>query len=385
MEEKKNPLFQVVKNAIIDGVLPGGFSLPRPADTEGKIRWASGARDGVQMYHMGIYQMSDEETKLMESAIRAASDGQFALADELFGKLMEKMSALVLIDPLQEYMIHYQNQLKLDKLFQYGLHALEDSTDAEGVKIGLSFIEMFDIQQNAELCEKIRTIGLCDEFTLFAIYVMQKWENWNDEIWELAKKVQGWGRVHAVERVEPVSDEIKEWFLTDAVHNRVLPSYSAFTCWEKADAWEVLKGNPTRVELTGIRDILDALLDEGPGKGITELENMVEVFETFLKCFEKTDLVIEDYEVIRRIRFKLQDDPETFPPELVAACERILSADECKEVIEHMVVTGLQSAPGKAQTRSIAYASNILKTWVELRQIPVSELPPELRDLLEIQ
>ena len=56
MEEKKS-IFALIVNAIQDdGTLPAGFSLP--ANDDGGIAWAPGARDGVMYCHRNRQRIS---------------------------------------------------------------------------------------------------------------------------------------------------------------------------------------------------------------------------------------------------------------------------------------------------------------------------------------
>lgn len=231
-------------------------------------------------------------------------------------------------------------------IYEYGFHALVDSSDRECVKYGLSLLELFETDRHEELKDIVRTIGLSDEFSIFSIFVMLQWEDGNNEVWQLAKKIHGWGRIHAVERIEPVTDEIKEWLLLDGVHNDVMLAYSALTCWQKADAETVLKNNPTREEFSGIRDIINGLLDEGPVPGISEIENRDDVILTFLKLSKQMSSELEDYETIRSIRIHFED-ADSNNPEIVSLCQELLSTDDCKKAVSDAVKEGWDVAMAK--------------------------------------
>ena len=93
-------IYELISNAVIDGNLPKDFRLPKP-DDEQKAMFADGALDGVGMYHMNVPEMTEDDRELMESAVRAASDANYEIADRLFGKLGERMQALFVIDERQ--------------------------------------------------------------------------------------------------------------------------------------------------------------------------------------------------------------------------------------------------------------------------------------------
>lgn len=146
----------------------------------------------------------------------------FDRADELFYELGQKSRALLSIDALQSYIIDHKEELNAGNIYEYGIHALVDSTDRECLKFGLSLLEFFDTDRDEKLKDIIRTIGLNDELSIFAIFVILCWEDGNNEVWQLARKIHGWGHIHAIERIEPNTEEIKRWLLEEGVHNNVM-------------------------------------------------------------------------------------------------------------------------------------------------------------------
>ena len=133
---------------------------------------------------------------------------------------------------------------------------------------------------------------------------MNTWVKGNDDIFETAKKVSGWGRIHAVRYLRPLmprDKEIKEWMLKEGINNNVMPSYSALTIWREGNIGSILFVDPSREELTYIGRIIDAMLDESAVVGISTLDKKKEIL---LKYFEKLKgyaLTTEDYNVISDI------------------------------------------------------------------------------------
>ena len=291
-------LFEYIASAAVNGELPEDFSLPGLTDDENELKWADGALDGVTMYHMTIPEITKDDRTLISDAVRAADMRDYDLADSLFKMLGRHLQAIVVIDDLQSYIIDNQSKLNAKNLFEYAMHLLFESDNRECVKFGLSLLELFKTDDKNDLKKSIRTIGLSDEFALFAIFVMLKWKDGNREIWELAKKIHGWGRIHAIERIEPDSEEIRHWILMEGVHNDVMPAYSALTCWNKSGAEEILRGDPTKEEFSAIGDIITGLLDEGPVAGISAIGNYDEILSVFLDDARNMELTLEDCEVI---------------------------------------------------------------------------------------
>lgn len=272
-------LFELIVNSIVEGELPGDFSLPSIDD--GKIKWADGAMDGVTLYHMGTSPADENELALMEQAVRATGEGNVEKAIELFTELGKLKSALSLIDDLQQFIIEHQTELPIRNVLVTSAKIIRHSEDRECVKYGLAMLELLNIGGISELISMVSTVGLSDEFTLFALFILMKLEDGNERVFELAKKVHGWGRIHAVERLEPTNDEIRNWILMEGVHNDVMPAYSALTCWNKAKVAEIIKGDLSEDMVKGIRDIINGLMDEGPVSGCSAIKGWNEYLKTF--------------------------------------------------------------------------------------------------------
>jgi hypothetical protein len=322
MDHTEQSLYQIIASSVKDGCLPEDFSLPSESGEETRIRFADGARDGILLYHMGIQDMPREDLEQMETAVKAASENRTSDAEELLLRLCRKHRALVMIDPLQNWILAHKESLDGENLYRFGMHLLAFAEDTELVKLGLSLLELFRTEDHEDLKTMVRTVGLSDEFTLFSLFVMMKWKDGNREVFELAKKVTGWGRIHALERLKPENEEQEKWILTEGVHNTVLPAYSALTCWQKGRAEEVLRHLSSKEEYIGIRDIILALLDEGPVQGISALENREEILLAFLKYAAEMGNEAEDYAAVREIRSCSAGNAE-----IEEACDRILDKE----------------------------------------------------------
>ena len=302
----KRSLYEYIESSLVNGELPSDFSLPY--ENEDGVVWADGAMDGVMIYHMTPSELSEENQILMEKAVKAASAHEFDTADELFSQIKDNVRALSLIDPMQNYIYENKKDMNPGNILFYAAHLIMEEDNKELVKYGLSMLELISTEGDENLQNVIRTLGLSDEFTLFSVFVMRNWLFGNDDIFELAKKVHGWGRIHTVARLRPDTEEIRHWLLTEGVHNNVMPAYSAVECWQKSNAEEKLFSQLTYEEYQGIRDIIEGLLDEGPVNGISMLEDPDHVLAQFLKQSEKHAAAADDYIAVDLIKNHLEDE-----------------------------------------------------------------------------
>ena len=314
MEERagtySGSIFQYICDRLEGGILPEGFSLPE--ENDGDIHWTDGALDGVIIYHMAEQDLSEETMRLIQEGILAASEGNYQEADRIFLEIRKTIRAIQIIDDLQRWIIEHCESLNPSMIGQYGFHLLLEAQDRELVKIGLILMELL-AEPDEGLKAVIETLGLSDEFTIFAIFNMRKWENGNEEIFRLARKCRGWGRIHAVEYLDAEKEEnegnqeIRDFLLREGYRNEIQNEYSALTCFEKAKVEERLRDvTLSENDFGHIGEILTALLNEGPVQGISALENPERVLLLYVgqgKRLEEEGALLSDRDLasLRRV------------------------------------------------------------------------------------
>lgn len=276
----KKPIFEIIADRLRqtefkdDDIITLGKDFSLPNDEEG-LKYIDGAKDGICVYHMGAAEITQKDIEEINTVITFANTGDYDQADSVLEKLCERIRVVNFIDELQDCILARKDEIE-DKFYIYSLHLMTQSANIECVKAGMMIQELFG--QSEEVKGMVRTLGLSDEFTLYSVFIMRNWENGNTEIMNIAKSVNGWGKVHAVHYIEPETEEIKYWLLTGAVSNDVMPAYSGWDCYKKADVEAILKKDGlTYEELEGVLSIVDAILDEGPVLGISNIENPKEI------------------------------------------------------------------------------------------------------------
>ena len=276
----KKPIFEIIADRLRqtefkdDDIITLGKDFSLPNDEEG-LKYIDGAKDGICVYHMGAAEITQKDIEEINTVITLANTGDYDQADSVLEKLCERIRVVNFIDELQDCILARKDEIE-DKFYIYSLHLMTQSANIECVKAGMMIQELFG--QSEEVKGMVRTLGLSDEFTLYSVFIMRNWENGNTEIMNIAKSVNGWGKVHAVQYIEPDTEEIKYWLLTGAVSNDVMPAYSGWDCYKKADVEAILKKDGlTYEELEGVLSIVDAMLDEGPVLGISNVENPKEI------------------------------------------------------------------------------------------------------------
>ena len=323
----------IQKNLVDDDHLPSDFSLPKLE--EKGLPWVDGGKDGVFLYHVGEKNIDEADELQIQAAINmlrpGAGEDVFETIDLIFADMGEKYGALALIDTIQLYIPEHATELDAEMIFQYSIHAITESDNREIVKIGIELQEVFQVQED-DIKDLIRMMALSDEFALFCFYVMKSWDDGDVSIMEAGKRLHGWGRIHAVQMVEPKTALIKSWLIKDAINNTVDLNYSAFECFEKGGARKKLKGEISQEEFKGIATIIQSIMAGGPFGGIENLPNSEEVVRDFVAQALKHELDVETYELIWSMGVLISDNPRAI--DVSKNIESIITDPHCKEVME---------------------------------------------------
>lgn len=333
-------IYEQIADAVEDGKLPEHFAIPEkePLFANTQIRMAPGAMDGMTIYHIGFEEVTDADREEMLAAVTAASSGKTEEAYRLLLELGRKHRAINIIDDLQNCVRAHAEELDAGQIYRFAVvDLILEGEDIECVKFGLELLELFD-EPDENVKQIVRILGLYTEFTIYSVFNMLRWEDGNEEIFRLARKVTGWGRVHAIERLKPETQEIRDWLLYEAGEDYVLSSYTGLTCMNNSGAAERLKSRVTDKEYAAIGALISNIINEGPVAGISELQDADKVLADFVSQAGLHKLGLDEYEVIFEI-YKYASGDMDFP-DLVSLCKDILTGEVCRSCIETAVKSG---------------------------------------------
>ena len=334
MENKNLSIYELIKSSIqSDGSLPENFSLPQE-ETDG-ISWADGAMDGVFLYHTARNEDSIEPLK---DIIFQISEGKFEEADNNLNSLNFSMVSIKI--PLLKWIFQKRENINADNLYKFAISQLTTSKNKECIKFSLSVLSLMGVENDAETLEKIKILALSDEFTLYCLNIIEHLENSNNEIFEIAKKVKGWGRIHSIPYLEVTNNEIKEWILEKGCHNEVVPSYTALTCAKKINLLKILnEENISNKRFNNISYLVAALLDEGAATGISALENKEVLIERYLEKAKDLSSSEDDYHTVMMIKEYIEDS-EDINNDFIKTCDEILTSEKTENKIKELMEEG---------------------------------------------
>ena len=334
MENKNLSIYELIKSSIqSDGSLPENFSLPQE-ETDG-ISWADGAMDGVFLYHTARNEDSIEPLK---DIIFQISEGKFEEADNNLNNLNFSMVSIKI--PLLKWIFQERENINADNLYKFAISQLTTSKNKECIKFSLSVLLLIGVENDAETLEKIKILALSDEFTLYCLNIIEHLENSNNKIFEIAKKVKGWGRIHSIPYLQVTNNEIKEWILEKGCHNEVVPSYTALTCAKKINLLEILnEENISNKRFNNISYLVAALLDEGAATGISALENKEVLIEKYLEKAKDLSSSEDDYHTVMMIKEYIEDS-EDINNDFIKTCDEILTSEKTENKIKELMEEG---------------------------------------------
>lgn len=253
------------------------------------VRFAAGAMDGILGHHTAGEENNKGE-KVYALLRETAMEPTKIRLEKLYAKLNSDVSALGIADELIARII--EDPLVDAESLQYlGLWLATKSPDREPVKFGIMLLGIIDTPESVD--DVLMTLGLHDEFTLFVTVAFGNIYGRPERdriLWELARNVHGWGRIHVVERLAETEDrDIRAWLLREGFKNSVMDEYLAYACAKGGRLLEALQADVVdEALLVGAGEILSALINGGPVEDISVYDDGAEVTSLFVNHLAKT-------------------------------------------------------------------------------------------------
>lgn len=285
----------------------------RPPDLpdEEKIRernglpWAAGAMDGVFSHHSGSDPGEGDVEALTAAVLAYGQSGSDADKRRVYDRVLDK-GALGLVDAFLQALREAKG-VRLDRLHALARSFATEAPDREPVKFGIALLGAFRQPEDAEI---FRVLGRHDEFTLFAaVALANTMDGPVQELWALARDVEGWGRIHLVERLSGTqAPDIREWMLREGYRNSVMTEYLAHTCAVTGRLREALeRSDPDDGLLEAAADLLEALVVGGPAKGMDDYAEGAEAAGRYLRHLEPREAGLRHLLAVETIRGFLEE------------------------------------------------------------------------------
>lgn len=285
-----------------------GYSLPDEERRykDEKLRWAPGALDGAFGHHGGSGNVERAAKKVAAFIKSISRRNALSHKIELYNILLRD-NLLDFIDPALEKIV--ASGVPIDPyLHDYARWLSFKSPDRGPVKFGIALLGVIRDKNDID---KITILGKHEEFTLFAaVAIANTIENPEKELWELAQCVEGWGRIHIVERLAQTQNpEIKKWLIREGYKNNIMYGYLAYTCAVTGDLkGELSKSEVDETVLRASADIIEALINGGPAKGIDDYQDGPQVIRLYVTHIENKAEHLRHFLALNSIKGFLENE-----------------------------------------------------------------------------
>lgn len=308
---------------INQGIRPGSIGLSDSVQTlpdelpyDGStLRWSAGSLDGAFGHHVGG---QDDSAESVFRCLKAVLDSPSEKRISVFYQSLLSVDVLTLVDDLIERVMD-EDSLNYERLLVFVYWLTTQSPDRSAVKIGMALLGMY---RGSSFTSVFAVLGRHEEFTLYsAVAFSHSLEDPEPELWSLAQHVDGWGRIHLVERLAYTeNEEIKQWMLREGYKNSVMYEYLAYTCATVGGLAQALALPELDEELVlGAGDIIEALIVGGPAKGMDDYADGGKVVQLYLGYLRKRELSFEQFLVVEQIH-RYVTDHSSWPSHL---CESL--------------------------------------------------------------
>jgi hypothetical protein len=218
-------------------------------------------------------------------------------------------SLLSLADPLLEA-LGEASDIPQNRLYELAKSLAAESPDREPVKLGIAILGLFREQQDRQL---FLALGRHEEFTLYCAVALANRRDATaaeNDLWELAQSVHGWGRIHTVERLSSTQDpRIRNWLIREGFKNTIMDEYLAYLCADRGGLRAALEHEPVDdglLDSTG--RIITALLSGGPAQDINDYDDGAAVVEAYLEQLSSRASKIKEFLVVSAVHSWLADE-----------------------------------------------------------------------------
>jgi hypothetical protein len=333
------------------GLAAGGESLPdeERLAAAGGLRWMAGALDGTFAQHGGAGADEAVAERLHEALVALGERATSKALGDLYD-LMLRHSALESVDALNGRIV--RGGIDPAKLHTIARFLATQAPDREPVKMAIAWLGLLRGGDDDEL---LRSLARHEEFTLYAaVALANRLEDPERTLFTLARQVDGWGRIHLVERLADSEDpEIRRWLVREGFRNTVALGYTVLIAARTGRLSEELeRGAPDPDLFVAAGEILSGLIRgrSGPSGGIDDYEEGAAATGRYLDLLVERAERLEDLNHAATIREFLLDDGDDawadreihgWTPELrarlIAQCDEVLAWPAWREKIAQAV------------------------------------------------
>jgi hypothetical protein len=308
-----NSIFKFLSSNLNDdgNLLEIENDLPDEIREDGNIRFAPGLMDAM----FGEDDSDNSKKRIAELLThfqKIATKGDMIGEQEFYRLITENEGVIGIIDEFLQAVVNKSLPIQ-PYLFRYAKELATRTDKRNSVKFGIAILGLC---QNRSVLNEIKILGLHDEFTVYSsVAILNISDNLENDLWELAKKVDGWGKIQLVNRLSKVelSEPVRDWLIYEGYKNNIMYEYLAYTCAVNGKLHEKLVDEQIVPQLfNSAADIIEALIAEhSPVEDITSYSFAAQVIQDFIRHAKKQSCDISNFNTLQKIKhflLELQND-----------------------------------------------------------------------------
>lgn len=336
---KKKSVYSRIADNLTDGRLPEGYMVEEDYLEGTNYCLAEGFRDYLYLYQQNPVHIPDDYCEVIALMFEKVKERKVS---PIMNSLKLILSHYRTVEIMKEVCIYVyeeteQENLLVKDVFDFAMHLMLYGEEIEIVKFGMNLLSMIKTDDDEDVKDVVRILSKCEALALFVCRIFEEWSDAEEELLELAKCHDGYGRIFAIYYLNPTGEETKQWLLEEGWFNTIGIAYTALDCFNKSGMYELLKAEePWDSKISyGPYGIVDGLLQEERCRGLSGLDNGPEILSLFLdKAERESYLDIGRRETIYEIYKYVNDKLESaewvgeMPKYLMNRCAAILCTEE---------------------------------------------------------
>lgn len=254
----------------------------QPLGDSDQAFWAPGALEGTMIYHFGTGNDGAGAEQILSALQQVLAKPGIRKMQALYD-LINQDSPLHYIDDLLKAITESRG-LRADRLNELVLFLCTQSPDPNAIKFGMALMAFFPHQRSVDV---LQVLARHDEFTLYAVVALRSMvepEHYAGIWFAMAQRVNGWGRIHLMERMPDTLDgRTRDWLLREGFSNSVMNEYTAVNCAVRGGLVDALATEHDHALMLGAAEILYVLLNEGPVPGISDYDDGAKSCQRYLQ------------------------------------------------------------------------------------------------------
>lgn len=243
-----------------------------------ELRFAPGFRDALFDVPEGGRGIGARRLlSALSAAVKKPSSATFAH----FYELTVETNTISIVDDLLERVA--AAALDREAVAELARRIAVNAPDVPAVKLAIALLGVAGQPSDREL---LLMLGRCDELTIYSVVALKGiLGEAEEEIWTLAKNVEGWGRIRAVLHLEGTTRvDIKDWLLRDGHRNSIMPEEVAHFCAVNGGLIGALRSEEVDEDLLDhLGELFEALVTGGPAEDIRDLPDGPEAAILYLQ------------------------------------------------------------------------------------------------------